>query len=79
MIKTVLHTYSLTPPSPPVGLLTINNSHSCSIFASYPYLKYNINLQKEKHKNYSCHQHHQQLSLTKPSLSLEEPKEELEN
>lgn len=58
MLQTVLHTLALTPPSPPVGLLTINSSHSCLLFATYPYLKYDINLQEEKCKNYSCHQHH---------------------
>lgn len=68
MVKTVLHTLSLRPPAPRAGLLTINNRHSWLLFTTYSHLKCHINLQKEKYKNYSCHQHHQQLSLAKPGL-----------
>jgi len=58
MLKTVLHTFSLTPPSPSVGLLAMNNRHSCLHFAIPPYLHYNVSLQEQKRKNYPCHQHH---------------------
>lgn len=68
MIKTVLHTPSLRPPSPAAGLLTMNKRHTCLLSTTCPHLKCHINLQEEKCKNYSCYQHHQQLSLAKPGF-----------